>query len=151
MKERHKAVPAVYAFLERDGSLLFTLRQNTGFEDGKYMVPSGHVEAGESLTEAMAREASEEVGIRIDPSDLELVHVMYRASHDATGERVDFFFRARTWEGEAENREPEKCAELAWLPKDRLPENTVRYLADAIKAASAGTILSEHGWGVSSQ
>jgi 8-oxo-dGTP pyrophosphatase MutT (NUDIX family) len=43
-------------------------------------LPSGHLEEGESVTGGAVREAGEEVGVAIDPSDLTFVHVVrYRA------------------------------------------------------------------------
>lgn len=110
------------------------------------MVPSGHVEKGESLRSALAREAMEEVGVAIKKEDLRLVHTMYRAAHDETGERADFFFVAGRWDGEPENKESDKCDEVAWFPLDHLPENTVEYLKSAIRAWIGGEILSEWGW-----
>ncbi|OHA04060.1 MAG: NUDIX hydrolase [Candidatus Sungbacteria bacterium RIFCSPLOWO2_02_FULL_54_10] len=146
LRERFKVVPAVYLFLSKDGNILLTRRLNTGYEDGKYMVPSGHVEVGESLTSAIMREVMEEVGVAVRPEDLRLVHVMYRAKHDETGERADFFFTADQWEGEPHNRESEKCDEVAWFPADHLPDNTVEYLRHAIACAAKGEMLSEWGW-----
>ena len=146
MKTRHTAVPAVYALFERNGALLFTLRQNTGFADGKYGVPAGHVEAGETLTGALAREVAEEVGIRIDRTTCELVHVMYRQKRNETGERIDIFFRVRRWEGEPVNAEPHKCARLEWLPTDALPENVVKFQRHAIECWQQGVLFSELGW-----
>lgn len=76
MRERHKAVPAVYLFLKKDGRIFLMRRMNTGYEDGNYMVPSGHVEKGESLTDAMIRETMEEVGVSVRKEDLRLVHTV---------------------------------------------------------------------------
>ena len=45
---------AVHVFLLRDGAVLLLRRCNTGFEDGKLSVPAGHVEPGESVTQAAA-------------------------------------------------------------------------------------------------
>ena len=146
LKERFKAVPAVYVFLKKDGKILLTRRYNTGYKDGEYMVPSGHVEKGESLRDAMIREAMEEVGVTLKRDDMRLAHVMYRAAADATGERADFFFDAASWEGEPRNCEPHKCDEVAWFPLDRLPENTVGYLTEAIAASNRGIPLLEIGW-----
>lgn len=146
VRERHKVVPAVYCFLQKNGKILLTRRMNTGYEDGKYMVPSGHVEKGESLTAATVRETMEEVGVSVRPEDLRLVHTMYRPSHDATGERADFFFEAEKWQGEPQNCEPEKCDEVGWFPLGNLPENIVEYLHIAIVAAAEGILLSEPWW-----
>ena len=49
--------------------ILLTLRKNTGYRDGEYELPGGHVEAGEDLMQAMVREAREELLIDIDIKD----------------------------------------------------------------------------------
>jgi len=146
MKTHQRAVPAVFALFERHGALLFTLRQNTGYQDGNYGVPAGHVEAGESLTDALVREVAEETGLRIDAKDSELVHLMYRPKKDETGERIDIFFRVLRWDGEPVNAEPQKCVRLAWLPLDALPENVMRFQRHAIECWQRGSVFSEPGW-----
>ncbi len=98
MKERNKAIPASYVFLENNrGEILMMLRQNTGYQDGMWNVPSGHMELAESPRAAMVREGKEEVGVDFSPEDLELVHVSHRPKHDNTADRIDFFFRTRRW------------------------------------------------------
>ncbi|MEK7099438.1 MAG: NUDIX domain-containing protein [Patescibacteria group bacterium] len=145
-RERFKTVPAVYLFLYKKGNILLTRRYQTGYEDGKYMVPSGHVEAGESLCSAVVRETGEEVGLSVRPEDLRLAYIMYRAPHDETGTRSDFFFTAERYAGEPRNREPEKCDEVGWFPADNLPENTVAYLRHAIEHARKGGMFCDWGW-----
>lgn len=50
---------------------VFLLRRfNTGYADGMWAFPSGHVDPGESKLDAAAYEAFEEVDIRIDISQL---------------------------------------------------------------------------------
>jgi hypothetical protein len=62
---RHKLTGDVHLLmLDGDGQVLFGRRQNTGFEDGAWHLPSGHLEAGESVVAALVREAKEEIGIR---------------------------------------------------------------------------------------
>ncbi len=145
MKERHKAIPASYLFLYRDGKLLLTKRQNTGYYDGWYVVPSGHVEEGGLPATALSREAKEEVGVTLDPSSIKLVHTMYRTKHDVTGDRADYFFEASILEGEPTNMEPEKCNEVAWFPLDQLPENIMHHVREALNDARAGISYSEIG------
>jgi hypothetical protein len=43
--------------VNRAGRVLFGQRQNTGYEDGAWHLPSGHLEAGESVVAALIREA----------------------------------------------------------------------------------------------
>jgi 8-oxo-dGTP pyrophosphatase MutT (NUDIX family) len=143
MADRLTLIPAVYIFLEKEGKFLLMRRANTGYQDGKYQTPSGHVEEKETPKEAVVREAREELGITIDPNDLEFVHVTYRMREDKTGYRVDIFFRATVWKGEASNAEPEKCDDLLWAHPDSLPENTVQLIKTVLEHRKEGSYLSE--------
>lgn len=143
MKLRNKAVPAVYIFLMKNEQVLIARRYNTGYQDGNYHVPAGHVEEGELPTEALIREAKEEVGIDVLPENLELVHVSYRPKHDETGDRVDFFFRCKTWKGEITNMEVDKCDELKWVSPSDLPTNITAHIRDAIECMEQGIIFKE--------
>lgn len=145
MKTRNKAVPASYLFLEKEGKILVTRRCNTGYQDGNYQVPAGHVEEGELPTEAVIREAKEEIGVDVHPADLELVHVSYRPKHDETGDRVDFFFRAKKWKGEVTNMEPRKCDDLKWVSYAEMPENMTLHVRKAIEGMNKGIFFDEIG------
>src|SRR5512145_1540213 len=104
---------AVHLFFLRNDHILLLRRFNTGYEDGKYSVVAGHVDAGETVTQAAIREVMEEVGVILDAKDIQIVHVMNRKSED---ERIDFFIVAKQWVGEVNNMEPHKCDELTWRP-----------------------------------
>lgn len=134
---------AVHIFLLRGEEVLLLLRSNTGYEDGRYSVVAGHLDGGESVTEAAMREAREEVGIALAPADLEVVGVMHRKAAD---ERIDFFLVARAWQGTPANCEPDKCAELRWAPIHALPEAMVAYVRDALSNYRDGVWFEEHGW-----
>lgn len=140
---RFKLIPEAHLLLYKDGQILLLKRHNTGYEDGKYSVVAGHVDGGETARQAMAREAAEEAGLLIQPTDLRLCHVIHRMS-DA--ERLSFFFTTDTWQGEPVNREPHKCSELAWYPMAQLPWTMVPYVQHAIAQVQAGHLYSEFGW-----
>ena len=123
--------------------MLLLRRFNTGWGDGQYGVPAGHVEAGESVTKAAIREAREEVGIRLEPEALQVVHVMHRRSDD---ERVDFFLLVKAWTGRISNREPHKCDDLAWYSLTSLPSNTIPYVRQALENYRNRVPFSEFGW-----
>lgn len=144
--EKFKLTPAVHLLLVRDGQVLLLRRFQTGYEDGNYSVPAGHLDGGETCTSAIIREALEEACITMQPPDLSMVHVMHRAKHDSTGERVDFFLEARTWAGDITIGEPNKCDDLSWFPLDMLPENTIAYVRSAIECYQKGIFYSEFGW-----
>jgi len=58
---------AVHLFFLRDEQILLLRRFNTGYEDGNYSVVAGHVDAGETVTQAAIREATEKPGCMIRP------------------------------------------------------------------------------------
>jgi 8-oxo-dGTP diphosphatase len=140
---RFKVTGDVHLPLLDGDNILFGRRQNTGFEDGAYHVPSGHLEAGESLLAALIREAKEEIGVTIAPEVIEFAHVMHNSS---SGGRVAFFFTVRHWEGTPENHEPDKCSELRWFPLRTLPDHMIAYCRTALGHITAGQPFSIYGW-----
>jgi 8-oxo-dGTP diphosphatase len=157
---RFQVVPAAYVFLRRtadgseDGSdqLLLQLREGTGYMDGHWAAAAaGHVEAGESVLDAAAREAAEELGIAIDPDDLVPLCAMHRtvAPHGPIDERVDFFFECRRWSGEPRCQEADKSADLRWFDLDALPNPVVPHELQVMTALRDGTLrpIVTHGFG----
>jgi|SRR3989344_1074296 len=124
-QEKNKSVPASYVFLKKDNEILLGRRKNTGYYDGWYGMPAGHVDATELPLHAAAREAKEEIGIDVNLEDVQFAHALYRAAHDETGERSDYFFMVEKWQGEPKITEPDKCDDLKWFPIDKLPENMI--------------------------
>lgn len=140
---RNRYPVAVHLFFIRQRQVLLLRRFNTGYEDGNYNVVAGHVEAGETVTQAAVREAEEEVGVTITLQDLDVVQVMHRKSED---ERVDFFILIKQWSGEIFNHEPQKCDDLAWFALDRLPANIIPYVKRALENYRNAIFYSEFGW-----
>lgn len=144
MAQRFMVVPSVHLLLLSDGKVLLARRYNTGYGDGMWSVPAGHLDGGESMREAAVREAAEEVGISVSVADLRVVHVMHRRRpHE---ERVDFFVTCSRWNGVVRNAEPDKCSELTWSDPEDLPDDTVAYVRHAISGIVEGVTYSEFGW-----
>lgn len=139
---RYRVCVDAHLVLRRGDEVLLGLRRNTGYADGRWHLPSGHTEAGESGSEATAREAFEEIGVTIAPDDLDFVHLMHHRTNEG---RVALFYSATHWEGEPTNREPDKCAELRWFPLTDLPP-MIDYAADALSHIAKSTVYSERGW-----
>lgn len=145
--KRHRVVLAVYVLLRQpDGTVLFIRRANTGYMDGYYSLPSGHVDGGEPAHLAAIREAWEEVGVRIDPQDLKMIHVVHRLAEEGDHERVDIGFEATVWQGEPNNCEPGKCDELRWFDPSNLPENTIPVLREIITHIANTRPYSTHNF-----
>ena len=140
---RSKFPVTVHIFLFREEKVLLLRRFNTGYEDGNYSVPAGHVEQGETITQAAIREVKEEIGVEVQPADLQVVGVIQRKSND---ERVDFFLTASKWTGEPANLEKDKSDELIWSHLDKLPVNTIPYIKRAIKNFLDSVWFEEFGW-----
>lgn len=68
MTDRFMVVPSSYVFLLRESEggteVLLQWRQNTGYMDHHWAAAAaGHVEKGETASQAAQREATEEIGI----------------------------------------------------------------------------------------
>jgi 8-oxo-dGTP diphosphatase len=140
---RAKFPTTVHLFFFRGDQILLIRRFNTGYADGQYSVPAGHLDGGETVIAAARREALEEVGVQIDPQDIEFSSVMHRLNGE---ERVDFFLTVHKWTGEPVNAEPDKCDELRWENLSNLPGNTIPYIQQALRNHSQGTRFDEFGW-----
>ncbi|NCN28696.1 MAG: NUDIX hydrolase [Candidatus Pacebacteria bacterium CG10_big_fil_rev_8_21_14_0_10_44_54] len=143
-KNRYKQIVAVHLILRQNEKILFQLRKNTGYGDGSYSLPGGHVEAQETAITALQREMQEELCIEFDEKDISLAHVSHRNGNDH--ERIDFFFSTKKWRGEVTNGEPDKCDGFCWATSDSVPGNLVDYIASALKYVEAGEVYSQFGW-----
>ena len=147
MTEHGAGIPTgVHVLCEREGRVLLLRRAGTGFFDGLYSLPGGHVEQGESIFQAAARELEEETGLQLAPDGLDWLGIIHRRSDT---NRIDFFLRARHWQGEPALREPGKCSGMAWFARDGLPEEIVPYVKVALEAgecAGEGGWIRELGW-----
>ncbi len=125
MKKKH----GVLTILEKDKQVLLIKRQNTNFADGLYTLPSGKVNEGEGLCSAAIRETQEEVNVTIDPMDIEKVYINETVEDNLW---LHHFYRARTWDGDPKNGEPQKCSELKWVDIGNLPDNTIKFVKTAL-------------------
>jgi 8-oxo-dGTP diphosphatase len=153
---RAKFPVTVHLLFFRGSQILLLRRFNTGFEDGNYSVPAGHLDGDEPVRMAAVREALEEIGVCINVDDIAFATVTHRKSDDTllplsgtgagTGERVDFFVHIKTWSGEPFNAEPDKCDELRWCDVHSLPDNTIPYVKQAIHNYMKDIPFEEFGW-----
>lgn len=135
---------ACFVILRRNKKVAMVKRKNTNWMDGYYGLPAGKVEWGERFILGAVREAKEEAGIDITPTDLRYVHTVHRHSEDT--DWIDIYFEVDSWRGEPYNAEEDKSDELVWLEIDNLPNNVVPPQKDAIERAQKGEYFSEYGW-----
>ncbi|MBP2706199.1 NUDIX domain-containing protein [Microbispora sp. RL4-1S] len=142
---RYRPVVDVHLLLfDESGRVLLGRRQDTGYADGEWhIMPSGHLEEGESVVAAAAREAREELGIEV--GECRVAHVMHHRNPGGTA-RIGMFLTTTGMSGTPVNAEPHKCAELAWFPPDRLPDRMVPYSRAGVAAVCRADAFSLHGW-----
>ncbi|MDD3353935.1 NUDIX domain-containing protein [Zoogloea sp.] len=132
----------VHVLLWREERVLLMRRAGTGFFDGLYSLPGGHVEEGESLRRAAIREMREELGVLLEENALDMLGVVHRRSDT---NRIDFFLQTRRWQGTPVIAEPDKCDGLLWCDPSGLPDAMVPYIREAL-AAGEGPWIHEAGW-----
>lgn len=140
---RPRVIVDVNLLVVSGNQILLGRRRNTGFADGLYSLPAGHLNLGESVIAAGVREAKEELGIVVSEDVLRFVQVM----HSSYGiGRLAFFFEVQDWMGSITNTEPQKCDDLRWFELGRLPEGMVPYIRTAIEYYLEGRCLTVYGW-----
>jgi 8-oxo-dGTP pyrophosphatase MutT (NUDIX family) len=142
-QKRVTASVNVYLILRKNDQVLLLLRKNSGYLDGHWGFPAGHVELGESATNGMIREAKEELGITLSAEDLKVVHIIHRKTSRAN---IDIFFECDRWQGEIVNQEEQKCGGLEFFSLASLPSPIVDYNANALKDLEQKQFYSERGF-----
>ncbi|MEV0107216.1 NUDIX domain-containing protein [Nocardia sp. NPDC050799] len=115
---------AVSALVQDDQGRILLIRRS---DNGKYSVPGGGLEAGETVVQAVVREVREETGIEVDVT--ELVGVFSNPEHviayDDGEVRQEFSicFRAQPIGGKL--RTSEESSEVEWVRPAELSERDI--------------------------
>lgn len=107
----------VAAILAEDGKILLARHEKDG--QTYWVLPGGGVKHGESLADALVREALEETGLAIRVGEL----VMVNDSIPPDGHRhiVNVYFVAEIEGGNLCLGSDERLAEVRWMPLEELP------------------------------
>ncbi len=119
MSERPTFPIGINIFVIRDDALLLGKRKGAAGE-GMWGLPGGHLEMGESMLDAAARELKEETSLQC--SEFKFVGL---ANDNGRPDKhyVQAGFLAENCTGEVKLMEPEFCSEWQWFPLKALPEN----------------------------
>lgn len=144
MSHGQNTIIDVHVLLVRDDEVLLTQRRGS-YGGGMWHLPSGKLDAGESVLAAAAREVAEEVGVLVEPDDLRHVHTVHVAGSGPVP-RLGMFFEARRWIGEPTNQEPDKCSAVEWFQLHDLPDDVIPYPLAGIRAYLDGVSFGLLGW-----
>jgi len=140
---RLQVVPAVFTLVEKDGKFLLLRRANTGYMDGWWDAPAGHLENEEKLKDGAIRELREETNLDAKPEDLSLVHIYQ--NHTTPPPHYGYIFYASAWSGQPEIMESQKCDGMGWFGPNELPNNILPHTREAIQNVRTGNVeISYH-------
>ncbi|MBQ8578631.1 MAG: NUDIX hydrolase [Clostridia bacterium] len=140
---------SVTAVVQKDGCVLLA-RHTYGGGKGKYIVPGGYLEHGETPEEAVKREYFEETGIVIEPR--RVIALRCNAHDWYLAFSADYVSGEPTSDGDEND-------DVAWmntdeaLSRDDVPDTTKKLILCARNAASGFERLPyngnpKNGWGV---
>lgn len=134
--------------LIKDDKILMIKRHNSGWKDGWWTPPAGHIEAEESASAAAARECFEEIGVVVEKDEIEHMITVHRHNTETGAVYFDNYFRARKWTGTplVKEKEKEKASEIAWVSLNSRSRRIVPTVRAALAKNRRGKRFSEEGW-----
>ena len=112
-------VDVVLATREDRSRVLLIRRKHDPFE-GKWAIPGGFVDEGETLLEAAQRELREETSVKV--TDLEQLYAAGDPGRDPRGWTVSVVFLGRVDAKTVKAKAGDDAAEVGWFLLDKLPE-----------------------------
>lgn len=109
-------------FVRKGDNILLGLRKNC-YGAGTWALPGGHLEFSERLVDAICREADEELGANIKPSDLELISIVDDLQPQNNLHYVHVSFELKDPQWEPRIMEPDRCEEWRYFSIRELPKN----------------------------
>jgi len=106
-------------FIHKDGKFVMNKRIGS-HASGKWSVPGGHLEFGESLEECAKRETLEETGMNI--KNVKFLALTNDVLAEDDKHYISIWMTADWASGDCKITEPDKCTEQMWADFQSLPE-----------------------------
>jgi len=140
--KKHLIYSAVYGLLMKNNKIFLMRRFNTGYKDGFFTFPAGHIEKDELPKEAMLRELKEETGLVCNIESIIPIHVMHRIC-DSGRTYVDYYFKIQKYNNKPEKKETRKCDYIDWYSIENIPNNTLPNVKIALNFIKKKILISE--------
>jgi 8-oxo-dGTP diphosphatase len=119
--------------VNKQGKILLGLRGKACYGANTWGLPGGHLEFSERLSDALCREAEEEVGAQIMPRELKLISVVDGINTKEKSHHVHISFELKDPAWEPRVMEPDSCIEWRYFGLDALPSNIFPPHVDIIR------------------
>jgi ADP-ribose pyrophosphatase YjhB (NUDIX family) len=130
-----------------DGERILLIQRGHPPAEGRWSIPGGRVEPGETLPHAVRREIQEECGLNVAVGDIAIV--LDRISRDPNGQAqshyliLDFWVTPATGHAPPIIRASSDAADAGWFTLDEARQlatttNLVDYLEEALRRRAAG-------------
>jgi 8-oxo-dGTP diphosphatase len=129
----------INVFVVRNKKLLLGKRKNV-YGAGTWGLPGGHLEQGEGMKEAAARELGEETGL--EAKGFKFAGLINDVREDEHYIQVGFLAEDTGNKG-AILKEPERCYEWRWFDLDDLPQEIFPGHTKQIQAFRKGSCFSD--------
>ncbi len=106
--------------LNEKDQVLMGVRKNA-FSAGELSIPSGHIEVGETIQQAVVREIAEETGVTVEEQALILMAITNYIIPEWEHQYISFDFLVKKWEGNVQAMEPDKCEAWQWMNLEDIP------------------------------
>jgi 8-oxo-dGTP pyrophosphatase MutT (NUDIX family) len=129
----------VAAVIERDGKFLLVEEVS----EGRHVLnqPAGHLDPGESIAEACAREVLEETAHRFNPTGLVGIYRWHYALNDVTFLR--FCFRGRI-DGTVDRPLDEEIVALHWLTPAQITDRRAEHRSPLVQKCVEDFLAGRH-------
>lgn len=123
--------PGVGVIIESKIGKYLLMRRLGSHGEGTWGFPGGKLEKNESIQECAIREVKEEIDL--DISDIHLDKYTNDVFKDDDLHYVTLFVKCKEYTGLPKIMEPDKCLEIKWFDKDKLPDNLFLPIKNYIK------------------
>jgi len=120
----HQIYTSANILVIKEGKVLLSRRQNKSWGNGLLCLPGGHIKKSESPRQGALREAKEELGLQINPDDLDFYCVAARNTSGKEYVAYEFIYDLPKGQ-EPQNAEPYECSEIIWTDPSALPDDII--------------------------